>query len=247
MFVSTITFGSFNDYVPPAAPLNVKAGEMYGGVICGAFHATQDAFQGSPDSKPSTGIAYLIAFRDEDNRLVYKGTKVMTLGRWSFGGNASYGKFVRDMLGSVNVDDALLAECRANGVADPAQWVGRPCVVTFTGKASKTSGKTYFALDRVSAPNKYVKGFEEIPADAPVCCLKDAFSNFVHPQPFGFIVMPNVQIADAQNAETQAQPAQSAQPVQQPVQQTQAQPTQPPACAVNMEALADNEVDVHLF
>ena len=113
--------------------------------------------------------------------------------------------------------------------------------MTFTGKASKTSGKTYFALDRVSAPNKYVKGFEEIPADAPVCCLKDAFSNFIHPQPFGFIVMPNVQIVEAQNAETQAQPVQ--QPIQQPVQQ----PTQPPACAVNMEALADNEVDVHLF
>ena len=55
--------------------------------------------------------------------------------------------------------------------------------------------------------------------------------------------MPNVQIAEAQNAETKAQPTQ---PVQQPPVQ-QAQPTQPPACAVNMEALADNEVDVHLF
>lgn len=227
-FVSPLTFGSFNDYVPPTPPIKVKPGETYPGLICGIFKAVQDAFKGADDSKPSSGIAYLVVFRDDEDKLVFKATKVMTLGNWSFGSNATYGKFVRDMLGSTNVDRALLDECKEKGVADPALWVGKPCNVRFTGKTNKTSGKTYYALDSISAPSKYIPGFEEVPNDAPDCVLTDAFSSFVHPQTSGYIVMPNVKVILPSNDKQQTQ-----------------QPSNPPACAVNMQALNDNEVPLY--
>lgn len=198
MFVPTTTFGSFNDYVPPAPPVKVKPGELYPGLICGVFPAKQDAYQQAADAKETEGIAYLICFRDEDDHIVFKATKVLTIGRWSYGAAASYGKFVRDMLGSTNSDEALSKECNEKGVGDPALWVGHPCVVQFTGKTSNKSQKTYFALDRVGAPNKYVQGFEEVPADAPVCALKDAFPNFIHPSLSKYIVMPGVTLATSE-------------------------------------------------
>lgn len=228
-FVSPLTFGTFNDYVPPTPPIKVKPGEVYPGLICGIFKAVQDAY--NADSKSTEGIAYLVVLRDDEDKLVFKATKVMTLGNWSFGSNATYGNFVRGMLQSTNVDRALLDECKEKGVADPALWVGKPCNVRFTGKSSKTSGKTYYALDSISSPSKYVPGLEEVPNDAPDCVLTDAFSSFVHPQTSGYIVMPNVKVILPSNDKQQTQQTQQPQ-----------QPSNPPACAVNMQALNDNEV-----
>lgn len=177
-----------------ASTHGIEHGESYPAIIAGIFHATQDAYQGKAGSRPTSGASYLILYRDATGAYAWTTTKVFTLGSWSFGEKASYGNFCRAMLKSGAYDADLYQQTVDAGVGSPELWVGKPCLVTFAAKTSKTSGKSYFILDRVSAPTTALQGLKDIPSTSPVVDLSKVFPSFVHAAPEGRICMQGVVI-----------------------------------------------------